>query len=234
MPAKAVPAMKEYAEKLVADNPDYHMVGQFTNEANPNMHYNTTGPELWTQSKKKIDYLISGAGTGGTVTGCGRYLKEKNPNVKIICVEPTESRVMVGNQPSPHTILGIGAGIPVHFIQQEAPEQELQPGPRGNIDDFASATSEEAIYWAKELAKKEGIMVGPSSGAAMKVAIDIARKPESKGKTIVFISASHGIRFTAHPLWKSAKEEAAEALPVPPNMSKEGDYLFYASQGDLP
>jgi len=232
-PARGIPGMMEYCKSLCEKNPDYFLVNQFYNEANPKIHFETTGPELWKQSKEKMDYFVSGVGTGGTVNGAGRYLKEKNPNLKIVVVEPTESRVLVGESHSPHTILGIGAGIQANFVEQLAPGQEFKEGPRGIVDEFCSATSAEAIFWAKELATKEGIMVGPSSGAAVKVAMDIAKRPEAKGKTITVVCASHGIRYTSHPLWKAAKEEAAVALPKPPNMSKEGDILLFKSEGSL-
>lgn len=233
MPSKGMPGLREYTEKLCADNPDYFLVNQFFNEANPKIHFDTTGPELWEQAKGKIDYFVAGVGTGGTINGVGRYLKEKNPDMKVVVVEPTESRVLVGEKHSPHTILGIGAGVVANFIEKLAPGQEMKEGQRGIVDEFCSATSDEAIEWAKTLARKEGMMVGPSSGAAIKVAMDIAKRPEAKGKTICVISASHGIRYTSHPLWKAAKEEAVEALPVPPNMTKEGDLLLYKSSGKL-
>eukprot|EP00958_Prasinococcus_capsulatus_P019154 scaffold2325_cov374-Prasinococcus_capsulatus_cf.AAC.1 len=234
MPAKGVPAMKEHAERLCAENADYFLVSQFYNEANPAVHFAATGPELWEQARRRVDYFVAGVGTGGTINGAGKFLKQANPALRVVVVEPTESRVLVGEEPSPHTILGIGAGIRANFIEQLAPGQAFAPGPRGLVDEFACATSEQAVFWAKELARKEGIMVGPSSGAAVKVAMDLAQRPEARGKTIVVLCASHGIRYTSHPLWKAAKEEAAGALPVPPNLSKEGDILFYKSTGDLP
>lgn len=121
------------------------------------------------QAGGKVDYFVSGIGTGGTVTGAGKYLYEMNPDIKIVAVEPTESRVCQGATHSPHTVLGIGAGVPAHFIESLEPGKPMEPGPRGHISEFGHASSDEAVDWAKRLAQKEGIMVGPSSGAAMKV-----------------------------------------------------------------
>ena len=156
----------------------------------------------------------------------GRYLTEKNPECQVVCVEPTESRVFLGETHSPHTILGIGAGIAVNFLTELAPEQQYAQGRRGHVSEFASATSAESIDWAIQLAQREGIMAGPSSGATFKVAMDLAARPEAKDTTIVVILASHGIRYTTHPLWKSVKEEARQALPHPPNMSKDLPHLL--------
>lgn len=229
-PAKGMPGLKVYTEELVAKNVDsFFLTNQFYNEANPKIHYETTGPEIWEQSGKNVDYFVTGVGTGGTATGVGKYLVEKNPKCKVICVEPTESRVHLGAAHSPHTILGIGAGIPANFLTQLAPDQPYEEGPRGYVSEFLSATSAESIEWATKLANTEGIMVGPSSGATFKVAMDLAARPEAKGKTIVVIAASHGIRYTAHPLWKEKKEEASKALPRPPNMSKDADTLLWDS-----
>jgi len=232
-PAKGMPGLKDYTEDLVSKNSkSYFLTNQFYNEANPQIHYDTTGPEIWDQSGEKVDYFVTGVGTGGTATGVGRYLTEKNPECKVVCVEPTESRVHLGETHSPHTILGIGAGVTTHFLTQLAPDQPFtkQGGlPRGHVSEFACATSAESIEWAVKLAQMEGIMAGPSSGATFKVAMDIAARPEAKDKTIVVIMASHGIRYTTHPLWKHVKEEARNALPQPPNMSKEANLLLWDS-----
>jgi len=230
-PARGMPGLKSYTEDLVSKNTNnYFLTNQFYNEANPQIHYDTTGPEIWEQSGEKVDYFVTGVGTGGTATGVGRYLTEKNPECKVVCVEPTESRVHLGETHSPHTILGIGAGVTTHFLTQLAPDQQFEQGPRGHVSEFASATSAESIAWAIKLAQTEGIMAGPSSGATFKVAMDLAARPEAKDKTIVVIMASHGIRYTTHPLWKYVKEEACKALPNPPNMSKDlPDLLLWDS-----
>lgn len=229
-PAKGMPGMKVYTEELIAKNAgSYFLANQFYNEANPRIHYETTGVEIWEQSGECVDYFVTGVGTGGTAMGVGKYLVEKNPNCKVVCVEPTESRVHLGASHSPHTILGIGAGIPTNFLTNLAPDQPYEEGPRGHVSEFLSATSDESVEWATKLANTEGIMVGPSSGATFKVAMDLAARPEAKGKTIVVIAASHGIRYTAHPLWKTAKAEAVKALPKPPNTSKDCDTLLWDS-----
>jgi len=228
-PAKGLPGLKDYVEELVKGNDTYFLTNQFHNEANPAIHYETTGPEIWKQSGERVDYFVTGVGTGGTATGAGKYLTEMNPNCKVVCVEPTESRVHVGEEHSPHGILGIGAGVPTHFLTNLAPEQPLGPGPRGHVSEFASCSTNEAVSWATQLATMEGLMVGPTSGATFKVAMDLAKRPEAKGKTIVVICASHAIRYTDHPLWKPLMEEAEKALPKPPNMSKDADTILWKS-----
>lgn len=220
--AKGVAGMKIYCEELIASDPDkYWCPQQFYNEDNPDMHFCTTGPEIYEQAGGKVDYLISGVGTGGTVTGVGKFLKSKNPNMTVIAVEPTESRVMVGEPHTKHAIVGIGAGFPAYFIEQMAPEQPWAEGPRGIIDEFLHANLDEAMAWADALAKNEGLLVGPSTGAVMKVAADVACRPEAQGKNIVIIFPSNGIRYVNHPMWGPINKEAAAALPAPPNMDPE-------------
>eukprot|EP01083_Nonionella_stella_P036703 100153_1 len=228
-PAKGLPGLKDYVEELVKGNDTYFLTNQFHNEANPAIHYETTGPEIWKQSGERVDYFVTGVGTGGTATGAGKYLTEMNPNCKVVCVEPTESRVHIGEVHSPHGILGIGAGVPTHFLTNLAPDQSLGPGPRGHVSEFASCSTNEAVSWATQLATMEGLMVGPTSGATFKVAMDLAKRPEAKGKTIVVICASHAIRYTDHPLWKPLMEEAEKALPKPPNMSKDANVILWKS-----
>eukprot|EP00667_Euglena_gracilis_P012068 EG_transcript_12358 len=219
--ARGIPGMRTYTEDLLAKNPDFWCPRQFENPANPRVHAETTGPEIWEQTKGNIDILVAGAGTGGTVSALAQFLKGKKPDIQIICVEPTESRVLVGEAHKMHTIVGIGAGILLPFIQQLAPDQPWQDGPRGDIDEFLHCSSPEAIAYADKLAKMEGLLVGPSAGAACKVALDVAKRPESRGKSIVVIFASSGIRYTTHGLWASEREEGAQALPMPPNMELE-------------
>jgi len=220
--AKGLVGMKEYTEQLVASDPGkYWCPQQFENQANPEIHFATTGPELFEQAGGQVDYFISGVGTGGTVVGVGKFLKSKNPDVKIIAVEPTESRVLVGQPHTKHAIVGIGPGVTNPFIEQLAPGDAFKEGSRGIIDEFLHATTAESTQWTDTLAKTEGLLVGPSTGAVMKVAADIASRPEAKGKTIVVIFPSSGIRYTSHPSWGGVQAEAAEALPVPPNMDPE-------------
>lgn len=228
-PARGFPGLRAYAEELLAANPDYFCTNQFTNDANPEIHYNTTGPEIWEQAGEKVDVFVGGVGTGGTIRGAGRFLKDKNPDLQVFAVEPTESRVHIGADHSPHSILGIGAGVPTHFLETLEPGAPLVQGPRGHVTEFLHASSADAIEWAKRLCTMEGMMIGPSSGAAVKAAMDVARRPESAGKTIVVLLASHGIRYCAHPLWADVQAEAAQALPTPPNMDKDGDLLLWKS-----
>jgi cysteine synthase A len=219
-PKKGVPGMKQYMEELMAANPDYWCPSQFTNESNPTVHFETTGPEIWSQAGT-VDYLISGVGTGGTVVGIGKFLKTKNADVKVVAVEPTESRVNSGMAHSPHTVVGMGPGVTNKFIEDLAPGQAFAEGPRGIIDEFAHASSAEAIQWADKLGLDEGLLVGPTTGAIMKVAVEVASRPEAAGKTIVMIVPSSGIRYVKHPMFAPFVKEAAEALPAPPNMEPE-------------
>jgi cysteine synthase A len=228
---KGVPGMKIYVEDLLAKEPEkYWCPRQFSNEDNPTVHFETTGPEIWEQAQGKVDYFISGVGTGGTVTGVGKFLKEKNPNVKVLAIEPTESRVMVGEPHTKHGIVGIGAGVPAVFIENMAPGEEWKEGPRGIIDEFVHCSTPECIQWADKLAKTEGLLVGPSTGAAMKIASEIASRPEAKGKTIVCIFPSSGIRYVNHPMWAGIVAEAATALPNPPNMDPEPLFRWNSSE----
>mmetsp|Transcript_18412 Transcript_18412/g.46645 ORF Transcript_18412/g.46645 Transcript_18412/m.46645 type:complete len:355 (+) Transcript_18412:181-1245(+) len=228
-PAKGFPGLRAYTESLMAANPDYFLANQFYNQANPDIHYATTGPEIWEQTGGKMDYFIAGVGTGGTVAGAGRFLTEKNPDIKVMAVEPTESRVHVGAQHAPHTILGIGPGVATHFLESLAPGAPLVEGPRGHVSEFLHTNSSQAIEWAQRMAQMEGMMVGPSSGAVISAAMAVAARPESAGKTFVVMCASHGIRYTAHPLWAELKDEACRALPSQPNMDKEADVLLWDS-----
>jgi len=229
-PAVGFIGLKKYAEEFVAENPGCFLANQFYNEANPKAHYETTGPEIWEQSGGKVDYFIVGVGTGGTSAGAGKFLTEQNPNCKVICVEPTESRAHTGGSHNPHTLLGMGAGVPTHFLTELDPDAPFQEGPRGHVAEFQHCHSNGAVEWAKKMAKMEGIMVGPTSGATMKVASETASRPEAAGKTIVVICASHGIRYSAHSLWKELNEEAKVALPNPPNLDKDAEPLQWTSK----
>mmetsp|Transcript_15729 Transcript_15729/g.26531 ORF Transcript_15729/g.26531 Transcript_15729/m.26531 type:complete len:361 (+) Transcript_15729:161-1243(+) len=220
--AKGVPGMLVYLKDMLEKHPNMWCPSQFDNDDNPAAHMETTGPEIWNQCKGKVDYFVAGIGTGGTINGVGSYLKKKNPDLKIIAVEPTESRVLIGQAHGKHTVLGIGAGMLVKFVEKLSPGQEFKAGPRGIIDEFLHANTDESCTWANNLAKNEGLLVGPSSGCAAKVAADIAARPEAQGKTIVVIFPSSGIRYVNHPvLWTAVKDEAKKALPAPPNMDAE-------------
>src|SRR5215212_11050824 len=189
------------------------MPRQFDNPANPAMHYRTTGPEIWTDTDGKIDVFVAGVGTGGTITGAGRYLRERKPGIHIVAVEPAESPVLSGGQPSPHRQQGIGAG----FV----------PGnlDTGIYDEIVRVTNDDAIATARRLAREEAIFAGISSGSITWAALQVAGRPESAGKLIVSIICDFGERYLSNPVyaelpdpdWSDVEEALAqpEAEPVP-------------------
>eukprot|EP00668_Euglena_longa_P024618 GGOE01030731.1.p1 GENE.GGOE01030731.1~~GGOE01030731.1.p1 ORF type:complete len:361 (+),score=115.67 GGOE01030731.1:26-1084(+) len=210
-----IPGMKKYVDNLLATNPDHWCPRQFENPANVDAHFKTTGPEIWQQTNGAVDIVVIGAGTGGTVVGVAKYLKQRKPELRVICVEPTESRVLVGESHMPHTVLGIGAGIPLKFVDELAPGQPWQEGPRGAIDEFLHCNSTEANQWVDRLAREEGMLVGPASGAACKVAVEVAQRESSRGKVVVAVLTSSAVRYTTHPMWGPERMESVEALPMP-------------------
>jgi len=175
---------------MVESEPNAWMPQQFENPANPAIHEKTTGPEIWEDTAGKIDAIVAGVGTGGTITGVARFIKSKNPNFKAIAVEPADSPVISGGQPGPHKIQGIGAG----FIPKNL-DVSL-------IDETVTVTNDEAFAWSRRLAREEGIMAGISSGANMCAAAKIAARPDFKGKSIVFIVPSLGERYLSTPLFE--------------------------------
>lgn len=174
----------------LAEQDNYWMPQQFENPANPAIHEKTTGPEIWEDSGHKIDVLVAGVGTGGTITGAGRFLKSKNADFKAIAVEPTDSPVISGGAPGPHKIQGIGAG----FIPKNLDTSI--------VDETITVSNEEAFQWSRRLAKEEGIMAGISSGANICAAAKVAARPEMKGKRIVTIMCSLGERYLSTPLFE--------------------------------
>lgn len=179
------------AERLRDETPGAVILGQFVNPANPAVHYATTGPEIWEALDGNVDVFVAGVGTGGTVSGIGRYLKEKNPAVRIVAVEPADSPVLSGGKPGPHKLQGIGAG----FIPDTYD---------GNVvDEIVTVTTDEAFEAARRLAHTEGILVGISSGAALHAATKIACTPESKGKNVVVLLPDTGERYLSTPLFEA-------------------------------
>lgn len=180
------------AEELQKEIPGSVILGQFDNPANPAAHAATTGPEIWEDTDGKVDILVAGVGTGGTVTGIGTYLKSKNPKVQIVAVEPADSPVLSGGQPGPHKLQGIGAGFVPSVLNTQI------------YDEVFTVTTEEAFSTGRLIAHKEGILVGITSGAALYAATELARRPENKGKTIVALLPDSGDRYLSTPMFTEA------------------------------
>ena len=178
------------AEKLITEIPDSFMPQQFKNGSNPEIHYKTTGPEIWNDFDGKIDIFVSGVGTGGTITGTGKYLKEKNPNIKIVAVEPETSAVLSGEPQGKHGIQGIGAGFVPDILDKSI------------YDEVINVSDENALKTSRFLAQKEGILAGISAGAAMFAAIKLSEREENKNKNIVVIIPDTGERYLSTDLFK--------------------------------
>jgi cysteine synthase len=189
------------AEELLAATPGAFMPQQFANPANPKIHRETTGPEIWDDTEGTIDILVSGVGTGGTLTGVTEYIRPKKPSFKVVAVEPTDSPVLSGGKPSPHKIQGIGAGFVPEILRTDY------------IDEIVQVTTEDSVSMARRLAREEGLLGGISCGAAGHAAVQIARRAENAGKLVVVVLPDFGERYLSTILFESLRNQALQ-LPT--------------------
>lgn len=187
--AKGMKGAIARADELAREIPNAFVTGQFVNPANPRAHFETTGPEIWEDTDGRVDYFVAGVGTGGTITGTGRFLKSKNPDVKVVAIEPASSAVLSTGVAGAHKIQGIGAGFVPEVLDTKI------------YDEIIPVSNDDAFATGKEVGKNEGVLVGISSGAALWAAIELAKRPENEGKTIVVLLPDTGYRYLSTPLF---------------------------------
>ena len=187
--AKGMAGAIAKAEELARETPGSFIPGQFVNPANAKAHYDTTGPEIWQDTDGQVDVFVAGVGTGGTITGVGRYLKEKNPEVRIVAVEPAGSPVLSGGKPGPHMLQGIGGGFVPEVLDT------------GIYDEIIQVADEDAFALGRQIGRREGVLVGISAGAAAWAAVELAKRPENRGKTIVALLPDTGDRYLSTPMF---------------------------------
>ena len=187
--AKGMKGAIARADELAREIPNAFVTGQFVNPANPRAHFETTGPEIWEDTDGRVDYFVAGVGTGGTITGTGRFLKSKNPDVKVVAIEPASSAVLSTDVAGAHKIQGIGAGFVPEVLDTKI------------YDEIIPVSNDDAFATGKEVGKNEGVLVGISSGAALWAAIELAKRPENEGKTIVVLLPDTGDRYLSTPLF---------------------------------
>ena len=189
-PKLSIGGAVDKANEIASTNPEkYYMPQQFVNPANPKAHFETTGPEIWEDTDGRVDYFVAGVGTGGTITGIGRFLKSKNPDVRVVAVEPASSAVLSTGVAGAHKIQGIGAGFVPEVLDTKI------------YDEIIPVSNDDAFATGKEVGKNEGVLVGISSGAALWAAIELAKRPENEGKTIVVLLPDTGDRYLSTPLF---------------------------------
>jgi cysteine synthase A len=190
------------AQEIVASTPDAFMPQQFQNPANPKIHRETTAEEIWADTDGEVDILISGIGTGGTITGVAEVIKQRKPSFKAIAVEPANSPVLAGGEPGPHKIQGIGAGFVPKILRTEL------------IDEVIQVSDDEALVYGRRMAREEGLLSGISSGAALYAAIKVGKRPENAGKLIVLIQPSYGERYLSTALFKEPEPLEVEVAAI--------------------